>query len=114
MQGVICGHIHHAANRNIGDVHYLNCGDWVESCTALVETEAGEFHILRWREEMEARNRTLLLARPSPRRRDLARALRTTSLGPKAEVERSGRPTRDRSRARRVSGRHDRPAPLLR
>jgi UDP-2,3-diacylglucosamine pyrophosphatase LpxH len=64
VEGVICGHIHHAANRRVDDVHYLNCGDWVESCTALVETEAGEFHILRWREEMEARNLTLLLAPP--------------------------------------------------
>jgi UDP-2,3-diacylglucosamine pyrophosphatase LpxH len=53
--GVICGHIHHAADRHIGDVHYLNCGDWVESCTALVETEAGELRIVRWLDEMRAR-----------------------------------------------------------
>ncbi len=64
VEGVICGHIHHAADRRVDDVHYLNCGDWVESCTALVETEAGEFHILRWREEMMSRNRTPLLAPP--------------------------------------------------
>jgi UDP-2,3-diacylglucosamine pyrophosphatase LpxH len=53
--GVICGHIHHAADRRIGAVHYLNCGDWVESCTALVETAAGEIRIVRWLEEMRAR-----------------------------------------------------------
>jgi UDP-2,3-diacylglucosamine pyrophosphatase LpxH len=46
--GVICGHIHHAANRQIGGVHYLNCGDWVESCTAIVEDETGVFTIVRW------------------------------------------------------------------
>ena len=64
VEGVICGHIHHAADRRIDKVHYLNCGDWVESCTALVENDKGEFQILRWREEMEARNRTPLLAPP--------------------------------------------------
>ena len=48
--GVICGHIHHAANREIGDIHYLNCGDWVESCTAIGETHAGEFELVRWRD----------------------------------------------------------------
>ena len=53
--GVICGHIHHAADRRIGAVHYLNCGDWVESCTALVETAAGELRIVRWLDEMRAR-----------------------------------------------------------
>ena len=53
-QGIICGHIHHAANRHIGDVHYLNCGDWVESCTAIYETYDGEFGILRWLDEMDA------------------------------------------------------------
>src|SRR5262249_43643708 len=52
VAGVICAHTPPAANRRIDEVHYLNCGDWVESCTALVETETGEFQILRWREEM--------------------------------------------------------------
>lgn len=46
--GVICGHIHHASDRQIEDVHYLNCGDWVESCTALVENADGRFEIIRW------------------------------------------------------------------
>ena len=40
-QGVICGHIHHAAMRQVGDVIYINTGDWVESCTAVAETEEG-------------------------------------------------------------------------
>ena len=47
-QGVICGHIHHAAMRQVGDVIYINTGDWVESCTAVAETEDGAFEIIRW------------------------------------------------------------------
>lgn len=46
--GIICGHIHHAANRRIGQVHYLNCGDWVESCTAIVELMNGELKVIQW------------------------------------------------------------------
>ena len=46
--GVICGHIHHANMAMIGDVEYVNTGDWVESCTALVERTDGQFEILRW------------------------------------------------------------------
>ena len=47
-QGVICGHIHHAAMRPVGDIIYINTGDWVESCTAVAETEDGTFEIIRW------------------------------------------------------------------
>ena len=45
---MICGHIHHAAMRQVGDVIYINTGDWVESCTAVAETEEGIFEISRW------------------------------------------------------------------
>lgn len=48
--GIICGHIHHAADHDIEGVRYLNCGDWVESCTALVESYSGEIRVVRWRE----------------------------------------------------------------
>ncbi|MCA0433179.1 MAG: UDP-2,3-diacylglucosamine diphosphatase [Proteobacteria bacterium] len=47
--GVICGHIHTAENRMIDGIHYLNDGDWVESCTALVEHFDGRFEIIDWR-----------------------------------------------------------------
>jgi UDP-2,3-diacylglucosamine pyrophosphatase LpxH len=47
-QGVICGHIHHAAMRPVGDIIYINTGDWVESCTAVAETVDGTFEIIRW------------------------------------------------------------------
>jgi UDP-2,3-diacylglucosamine pyrophosphatase LpxH len=48
VDGVVCGHIHHAEIRMIGDVLYLNDGDWVESCSALVEDARGNLEILRW------------------------------------------------------------------
>jgi UDP-2,3-diacylglucosamine pyrophosphatase LpxH len=50
VDGVICGHIHHAADRLIDGVRYLNCGDWVESCTALAEDFSGRIHLIRWHE----------------------------------------------------------------
>lgn len=49
-RGVICGHIHHAAERNLDGIRYLNTGDWVESCTALVEHMDGRMEILRYSE----------------------------------------------------------------
>lgn len=48
VDGVICGHIHHAAMRDIGGLRYINCGDWVESCTAVVEHPDGRFEIVSW------------------------------------------------------------------
>jgi UDP-2,3-diacylglucosamine pyrophosphatase LpxH len=46
--GVICGHIHHPEMREIGGVLYCNDGDWVESCTALIEDARGRLEIVRW------------------------------------------------------------------
>jgi UDP-2,3-diacylglucosamine pyrophosphatase LpxH len=48
VDGVICGHIHHAIIRDIDGITYCNDGDWVESCTALVEHETGELEIIPW------------------------------------------------------------------
>jgi UDP-2,3-diacylglucosamine pyrophosphatase LpxH len=48
VDGVICGHIHKAEIRRIGDILYCNDGDWVESCTALVEHRDGRLEILDW------------------------------------------------------------------
>jgi UDP-2,3-diacylglucosamine pyrophosphatase LpxH len=50
VDGVVCGHIHHAELRKIGDILYANDGDWVESCTALVEHFDGRLEVLRWAE----------------------------------------------------------------
>ena len=48
LDGVICGHIHHAAAHDKFGFTYINCGDWVESCTAVGETFDGRFEIINW------------------------------------------------------------------
>jgi UDP-2,3-diacylglucosamine pyrophosphatase LpxH len=48
--GVICGHIHHPDNKYIDNIHYLNSGDWVETMSALVESENGEWSIVYYEE----------------------------------------------------------------
>jgi UDP-2,3-diacylglucosamine pyrophosphatase LpxH len=48
--GVICGHIHKAASKPMGDIHYVNIGDWVESCTAVIENDDGELEVINWLE----------------------------------------------------------------
>jgi UDP-2,3-diacylglucosamine pyrophosphatase LpxH len=48
VHGVVCGHIHHPADRMMKGVRYLNCGDWVESCTALAEREDGTLELIHW------------------------------------------------------------------
>jgi UDP-2,3-diacylglucosamine pyrophosphatase LpxH len=52
FDGVVCGHIHHAEIRKIDGVTYHNCGDWVESCTALIETFSGSVELVHWIEEL--------------------------------------------------------------
>lgn len=51
VDGVICGHIHRAEMREMKGVLYCNDGDWVESCTALVEHQDGRLEILQWRDQ---------------------------------------------------------------
>ncbi|MDY0011719.1 MAG: UDP-2,3-diacylglucosamine diphosphatase [Rhodocyclaceae bacterium] len=46
--GVICGHIHWASDRQLGEVRYLNCGDWVDSCSAIVEHPDGRMEVVYW------------------------------------------------------------------
>jgi len=46
--GVICGHIHAAAIREIDGIVYMNCGDWVDSCTAIVEHFDGRMELVVW------------------------------------------------------------------
>jgi UDP-2,3-diacylglucosamine pyrophosphatase LpxH len=48
LNGVVCGHIHHANISDMNGIRYMNCGDWVESCTALVEHYNGSFEIIKW------------------------------------------------------------------
>jgi len=51
VDGVVCGHIHHAEIREMNGVLYCNDGDWVESCTALVEHFDGRLELIYWIEE---------------------------------------------------------------
>jgi UDP-2,3-diacylglucosamine pyrophosphatase LpxH len=57
LDGVICGHIHHAEMRMVNGVMYMNDGDWVESCTALVEHPDGRFELLDWAAHQRAPER---------------------------------------------------------
>ncbi|GLS46020.1 UDP-2,3-diacylglucosamine diphosphatase [Methylobacterium brachythecii] len=67
--GVICGHIHHAANRDIDGFAYINTGDWVESCTAVVEHYDGRMEVLHYpsmlRERAAAAQATEMIDTPS-------------------------------------------------
>jgi UDP-2,3-diacylglucosamine pyrophosphatase LpxH len=48
VDGVICGHIHYADMHERLGIHYINTGDWVESCTAVCETPEGQFELIKW------------------------------------------------------------------
>jgi len=48
LDGVVCGHIHWAAIREIDGLAYINCGDWVDSCTAIVEHLDGRLELVAW------------------------------------------------------------------
>lgn len=49
FDGVVCGHIHKAEIRDVDGILYCNDGDWVESLTALVETDSGELRVIDWK-----------------------------------------------------------------
>ena len=51
VEGIICGHIHHANMQSMNGIHYINDGDWVESCTALVEYFDGKLELINWTEK---------------------------------------------------------------
>ena len=61
VDGVICGHIHRAEITEIDGILYCNDGDWVESCTTLVEDFAGRLSLLRWTETAEVLTGTQVL-----------------------------------------------------
>jgi UDP-2,3-diacylglucosamine pyrophosphatase LpxH len=48
LNGIICGHIHSAVIRDVGGITYVNCGDWVDSCTAIVEHLDGRLELIAW------------------------------------------------------------------
>jgi len=54
--GVICGHIHKAEIKTVNGIIYMNDGDWVESCTALVEHHDGHWEIVTWNNLINEKN----------------------------------------------------------
>ena len=54
LDGVICGHIHAAAIRQRLGICYVNCGDWVDSCTAVVEHLDGRLELIEWTSDLAA------------------------------------------------------------
>jgi len=61
VDGVVCGHIHRAEITHYGKTLYCNDGDWVDSCTALVERHDGKLELFHWTEQ-----RTLVKAHAVP------------------------------------------------
>ena len=66
VDGVICGHIHHAAIRNIGEFCYVNTGDWVENCTAIVENTSGALELIRHQPAYSSGRKLLLMPKSEP------------------------------------------------
>lgn len=62
VQGVVCGHIHHAELREIDGITYANDGDWVESLTALAEHADGRLEVIDWAAQMRARRGSTVAA----------------------------------------------------
>src|SRR5262245_7046899 len=120
VDGVICGHIHHAVIRDDGGLCYINCGDWVESCTAVVEHFDGKFELVRWTEPGRRAGEPDLAAEPV---HTLARQWEAggiqidryhdhaTDCGPQSVIGALGKgPHQARShRPRRRAGRHREP-----
>lgn len=55
VDGIVCGHIHHATIRDMRGVTYVNIGDFVESCTVVAEHGDGRLEIIRWKKTMAVR-----------------------------------------------------------
>jgi Icc-related predicted phosphoesterase len=71
VDAVLCGHIHSAAIREFGKVSYYNCGDWVESCTALVEGDDGILSMINYHPFSASRSASKQIVDPQPREETL-------------------------------------------
>lgn len=63
VDGVVCGHIHRPEISTLNNIVYCNCGDWVESCSALVEHRDGSLELIRWADTMASLKRTRVVKR---------------------------------------------------
>jgi len=79
VDGVICGHIHTATIRDQDGITYLNCGDWVDSCTAILENHDGRMELVHW-DETGADAAPLPAPQPAPDRRSYAREELTSQV----------------------------------
>jgi UDP-2,3-diacylglucosamine pyrophosphatase LpxH len=75
FDGVVCGHIHHAEMRMVNGVQYLNDGDWVESCTALVEHQDGRLELIDWVARNKLSPLPLPTAKPTATKEEIMRLL---------------------------------------
>jgi UDP-2,3-diacylglucosamine pyrophosphatase LpxH len=66
VDGIICGHIHGAALRQLEGVTYINCGDWVDSCTAVLEHRDGRMELVHWGAQTAARPPAPTTLTPEP------------------------------------------------
>lgn len=67
--GIICGHIHKAENRNIDGIHYLNSGDWVETMSALAEDFEGNWQLIFYN-EINFKQESPVISLPKPTEQD--------------------------------------------
>ncbi len=81
FDGVVCGHIHHAAIKRLHEVDYYNTGDWVESCTAVVESHDGQMRLLHWLED--SNRQRLLHARKLRKARQKNTTLASSEVRPR-------------------------------
>ncbi|HSD75042.1 MAG TPA: UDP-2,3-diacylglucosamine diphosphatase [Steroidobacteraceae bacterium] len=66
LDGIVCGHIHRARVTRLESVLYCNDGDWVESCTTLVEDLNGALSLWRWSEQRARLDSAAAMARDEP------------------------------------------------
>jgi len=83
-KGIICGHIHTPADKIVGDVHYLNSGDWVESMTAIVEHLDRTFEVINYHDFCRLTNRVPKGVVPSA---DVSEFVQRPALPAPTEVE---------------------------
>src|SRR5262245_12101654 len=66
VDGVICGHVHHAAIHDDLGIRYVNCGDWIESCTAVAEHGNGAFELVSWQDRSTHDGHAVLVSEARP------------------------------------------------